>query len=133
MGTRWGYSGDQVRPGGDPVGTRTNGPAMQHGHSWQDKAAVPLKYKTFDNYNNDGKPIKRHAARYLRIFEGIGWAAYTTCLSISLPSCLGCGISIFPSAVTNHDRSHGANERLHKTKQSSSREKLLCARAMMTL
>ena len=34
---------------------------------------------------------------------------------------------------TNHDRSHGANERLHKTKQSSSREKLLCARAMMTL
>ena len=29
---------------------------------------------------------------------------------------------------TNHDQSHGANERLHETKQSSSREKLLCAR-----
>ena len=98
VGTRWGHGGDQVGPGGDPVGTRTNGPAMKHGHSWQDKAAVPLKYKAFDNYNNDGKPIKRHAARYLRIFEGIGWAAYTTCLSMGLPSCLGCGISIFPSA-----------------------------------
>ena len=106
VGTRWGHGGDQVGPGGDPVGTRTNGPAMKHGHSWQDKAAVPLKYKAVDNYNNDGKPIKRHAARdmrppncqYLRIFEGIGWAAYTTCLSMGLPSCLGCGISIFPSA-----------------------------------
>ena len=37
--------------------------------------------------------------QYLRIFEGIGWAAYTTCLSRGLPSCLGCGISIFPSVV----------------------------------
>ena len=56
MGTKWG-----------PVGTRTNGPAMKHGHSWQDKAAVPnLKYKAFDSYNNDGKPIKRHAARDMR-------------------------------------------------------------------
>ena len=58
VGTRWGYSGDQVGPGGDPVGTRTNGPAMKHGHSWQDKAAVPLKYKAFDNYNNDGNPSR---------------------------------------------------------------------------
>jgi len=39
VGTRWGYNGDQVGPGRDPVGTRTNGPAMKHGHSWQDKAA----------------------------------------------------------------------------------------------
>ena len=39
---------------------------MKHGHSWQDKAAVPLKYKAFDSYNNDGKPIKRHAARDMR-------------------------------------------------------------------
>ena len=66
VGTRWGHGGDQVGPGGDPVGTRTNGPAMTHGHSWQDKAAVPLKYKAVDNYNNDGKPIKTHEARDMR-------------------------------------------------------------------
>ena len=46
------------------VGTQC--PAMKHGRSWQEKAAVPLKYKAFDSYNNDGKPIKKHAARDLR-------------------------------------------------------------------
>jgi hypothetical protein len=66
VGTKWGHGGDQVGPGGDPVGTRTNGPATTHGHSWQDKAAVPLKYKAVDNYNNDGKPIKTHEARDMR-------------------------------------------------------------------
>ena len=35
--------------------------------------------------------------QYLRIFEGIGWAAYT-CLSMGLPSFLGCGIFLVPSS-----------------------------------
>ncbi len=44
--TRWGHGGDQVRPGGDPVGTRTNGPAMKQGLSGLRTSSVlaPMLY-----------------------------------------------------------------------------------------
>lgn len=54
-----------------------------------------------------------------------GWAAYNTCLRLFCPST---GLS---RRVTKHDtaRSPGANERLHKTKQSSRLRRLNTARS----
>ncbi len=80
------------------------------------------------------------AVWYVLVIEGKEWAAYNTCLIFCCPSTglsrrVRCGISpnTTHGAIPWRTRAAAQNEAIIATATAEYREKLLCARAIMTL